>query len=228
MSAVEELRLEPASYSDRWVAPLSVAGSGAKRLLDVFGALILLIPAIPVVLILGLLVAADGGLPIYRDKRYGRNGVVFECLKIRTMHKNAEKLLAEHLAKDEAARLEWTTDFKLRDDPRVTRLGKFLRKSGLDELPQLWNVLRGEMSLVGPRPIPCSHGEEELYGRYIAHYYRVKPGLTGLWQVCGRNDVPYRTRIAMVVYYVRHWSIMMDIAILIRTVGVVLTARGGY
>lgn len=229
MSAIEELRRDPSVY----VAALPdstypVADSLVKRLIDIIGALILLVPTISFILLIGFFVTGDGGPVIFRDKRYGRHGAVFECFKIRTMRNDSERLLADYLSRNENARQEWACDYKLRMDPRVTRLGLMLRKSGLDELPQLWNVLRGDMSLVGPRPIPVSHGEDLLYGRYFELYCHARPGLTGLWQVSGRNDVRYRRRIAMVVYYVRHWSLTMDILILIRTVGALVSARGAY
>ena len=133
---------------------------------------------------------------------------------------NAEQILRELLAKDPVARAEWLRDHKLRHDPRVTRLGRFLRKTSLDELPQLWNVLRGEMSLVGPRPIV----KEEMlrYGRYLHSYLVGRPGVTGLWQVTGRNNTDYRRRVAIDTFYVRRQTLKMDLWILIKTVGVVL------
>ena len=142
------------------------------------------------------------------------------------MQVNADQLLESALAKDGALREEWLRDRKLRHDPRITRVGRFLRKTSLDELPQLWNVLRGEMSLVGPRPIV----EEEVasYGQNFSLYCRVTPGLTGLWQVSGRNNTTYEERVAFDDYYVRNWSIWMDLYILARTFRAVLHADGAY
>ncbi len=139
---------------------------------------------------------------------------------------NAEQALKELLQRDPAARAEWLSNHKLRDDPRVTRLGRFLRKTSLDELPQLWNVLRGEMSLVGPRPIVKD--EMIRYGRYLPSYLAIKPGITGLWQVTGRNDTDYRRRVVMDTYYVRKQNLLLDLRILVKTVNVVLRGHGAY
>ena len=139
---------------------------------------------------------------------------------------NADAVLQEMLNRDPRARRDWETCHKVRNDPRITQLGRFLRRTSLDELPQLWNVLKGEMSLVGPRPIV--YEEVPRYGRKARHYLSVRPGMTGLWQVSGRNDISYRRRVAMDVYYVQHGNLIMDFWILLKTVRVVLSAHGAY
>jgi undecaprenyl-phosphate galactose phosphotransferase len=154
------------------------------------------------------------------------NGRYFPCLKFRSMIVNSDAVLKKHLATNAEARAEWEREHKLRNDPRVTRLGKILRRTSIDELPQLLNVLRGEMSIVGPRPIIVA--ETEKYDNDISHYYRVRPGITGLWQVSGRNDVSYAERVRMDSWYVRNWSLWHDIVIVCKTFGVVLKGRGAY
>ena len=152
--------------------------------------------------------------------------MLFKCLKFRSMLVDADRRLQELLAQDPVARAEWERDHKLRDDPRITALGSFLRRSSVDEIPQLFNVLRGEMSLVGPRPIVAA--EVPRYRRYINHYCSVTPGITGLWQVSGRNDVSYRRRVALDVTYARSKSLLFDLKILAATVPAVLLRKGSY
>ena len=166
----------------------------------------------------------DGGPVIFAHQRVGRNGRPFACLKFRSMAIDAQARLQHLLAVDAEARAEWARDHKLRNDPRITRLGDFLRRSSLDELPQLFNVLRGEMSLVGPRPIV--EAEASRYGRRIVHYCSVRPGITGLWQVSGRNNTSYRRRVAIDVVYSRRKSLNLDIRILLMTIPAVLLRRG--
>jgi Undecaprenyl-phosphate galactose phosphotransferase WbaP len=198
-----------------------------KRAIDLL-AVALTVPAVVLtILVVGLLVRLESPGPIfYGHRRIGRGHSKFRIWKIRTMQVNGDKLLQDALAKDEALREEWLRERKLRCDPRVTRVGKFLRKTSLDELPQFWNVLRGEMSLVGPRPIV----EEEIpaYGQNFSLYCRVTPGLTGLWQVSGRNEVSRRDRVRLDSYYVRNWSPWLDLNILARTARVVITGQGAY
>lgn len=210
----------PAQYSPHWVY------AALKRLTDVGGALVLSLAFSPLLLIIVVLTGLESGAILFRHRRIGQGGRTFDCLKFRTMVPNAEQRLLDLLEKDPQARAEWLRDHKLRNDPRVTRLGRFLRKSSLDELPQLWNVFRGEMSLVGPRPIV----KEEMlrYGRYLRAYLAAKPGITGLWQVTGRNDTDYRRRVVMDTYYVRKQTFLMDMKILLRTVKVVIWGRGAY
>jgi lipopolysaccharide/colanic/teichoic acid biosynthesis glycosyltransferase len=146
--------------------------------------------------------------------------------KFRTMHVDGERLLTELFQSDPGLQAEWQENRKLTNDPRVTRIGRFLRVTSLDELPQLWNVLRGEMSLVGPRPILVE--EISKYGEVYQLYKRMRPGITGLWQVSGRNDTSYEERLEMVAYYVRSWSIWLDLVILARTPGNLVLRRGAY
>jgi Undecaprenyl-phosphate galactose phosphotransferase WbaP len=168
----------------------------------------------------------SAGPALFSHERVGEHGRRFRAWKFRTMYRNGDEILRRHLENDAAARDEWQRDQKLRDDPRVTPVGRFLRKTSLDELPQLWNVLRGEMTLVGPRPIV--EAEIPKYGTTYRLYTRVRPGITGLWQVSGRNDTTYEERVALDEYYVRNWSVWLDIYILARTVKVVLTGEGAY
>ncbi|MCR5875283.1 sugar transferase [Phenylobacterium sp. J426] len=190
-------------------------------------ALAALIFLAPLMIVVAFLVyAQDGGPALFGHKRLGRDGRHFKCLKFRSMAVDAEQRLADLLARDPAARAEWEKDHKLRNDPRVTRLGAFLRKSSIDELPQLFNVLRGEMSLVGPRPIVDA--EAPKYGRRFRQYCSVKPGITGLWQVSGRNDTSYRARVAMDCVYAARRNAVMDFKIMVATVPAVLLSRGSY
>ncbi len=190
-------------------------------------ALVALIFLAPLMLVVAFLVyAQDGGPALFGHKRLGRDGRHFKCLKFRSMAVDAEARLNDLLARDPVARAEWEKDHKLRNDPRVTKLGAFLRKSSLDELPQLINVLRGEMSLVGPRPIVDA--EVPKYGRRFNQYCAVKPGITGLWQVSGRNDTSYRARVAMDCVYAARRNAAMDFKIMLATVPAVLLSRGSY
>jgi lipopolysaccharide/colanic/teichoic acid biosynthesis glycosyltransferase len=190
-------------------------------------AIFILLFLLPVMVLVAAAVALqDGGPAIFAHRRIGRNGKHFHCYKFRSMRVDAEARLAELLASDPAAREEWARDHKLRRDPRITPLGDFLRRSSLDELPQFFNVVRGEMSLVGPRPIVDD--ERAKYGRRFQHYCAVKPGITGLWQVSGRNDVSYRSRVAMDVCYAKRKTLALDLYILLVTVPSVLRARGCY
>jgi exopolysaccharide production protein ExoY len=195
--------------------------------MNVLIALLALIFLAPVMLGVALAIfTQDGGPMVFAHRRIGRDGRYFDCLKFRSMAADAERRLTDLLAHDPVARAEWDKDHKLRNDPRVTKLGAFLRKSSLDELPQLFNVLRGEMSLVGPRPIVDA--EIAKYGRRFKSYCAVKPGITGLWQVSGRNDVSYRARVAMDCIYARRRNVVMDGLIIAATVPAVLMRRGSY
>jgi exopolysaccharide production protein ExoY len=198
----------------------------AKRVLDVVGAVVLGVVFSPLILVIIFLMRKGSGSVIYRHRRVGRGGQMFSCLKFRTMIPNADQVLRDLLESDPELRAEWVRDHKLRNDPRVTRLGRFLRRTSLDELPQLLNVLRGEMSLVGPRPVV----REELlrYGRNVNTYLAAKPGITGLWQVTGRNDTDYRRRVVLDTYYVRNQNLLLDLYILVKTTGVVLGGSGAY
>jgi exopolysaccharide production protein ExoY len=200
--------------------------AGAKRVLDIIGSLVLAAVFSPLMLVIVLLLRKNGGPVIYRHWRVGRSGRTFECLKFRTMIPDADHVLPDLLEEDSKLKGEWVRNHKLRCDPRVTRLGRFLRRTSLDELPQLWNVIRGEMSLVGPRPV-VRH-ELLRYGRSIPTYLSSKPGITGLWQVKGRNDTDYRRRVALDTYYVRRQSLLLDLYILLQTTRVVVGGRGAY
>lgn len=196
----------------------------SKRVVDLLlsgAGLLFMAPALLVIAIALLLV--DGRPIIYRHTRIGRDGRPFECLKFRTMRKDADRYLAELLARDEKRKLEWLSTQKLTNDPRVHWLGRYLRMSSADELPQLLNVQRGEMSLVGPRPVVAS--ELERYGSNLYCYLGLRPGITGLWQVNRRADTTYEERIQFDLDYFHSRSMRADLAILVKTVGVVLLAR---
>ena len=198
-----------------------------KRALDVAGAGALLLLGAPVFLLLALLVRADGGPAFYAHERVGRGGRRFGCLKFRSMVVDSAARLEALLANDPAARAEWEATRKLRHDPRITWVGRFLRATSLDELPQLINVLRGDMSLVGPRPVVAAELANH-YGAAAEHYLAVRPGITGLWQVSGRSDTSYAQRVALDVRYASNPSLLEDVRILLRTPAAVLLRRGAY
>jgi exopolysaccharide production protein ExoY len=196
-----------------------------KRDIDVIGALVLLLVASPVFLVLSFLVAADGGPVFFSHRRVGRNGVSFGCLKFRTMFVGAEECLARYLRYHPEAVLEWERDQKLVRDPRITALGGMLRRTSLDEIPQMWNVLIGHMSLVGPRPVTESELRDR-YGRRADIITSVRPGVTGAWQVSGRSEVDYSSRVQLDTTYVLSRNLVTDIRILLQTVSVVLRRAG--
>ncbi len=216
--------LSATHYSNGWLlAPLRLV----KRTLDIAVALVALLIGAPVLIVIALLVKLGSRGPVlYAHTRIGVNGRRFAAWKFRTMYIDGDNLLQAYLRIDRAARAEWQRDQKLRDDPRVTRIGNFLRRWSLDELPQIWNVLRGDMSVVGPRPIV--NAEAERYGDVFSLYTSVKPGITGLWQVSGRNDTTYAERVRFDAYYVRNWSPWLDVYILARTLVVLLRRTGAY
>ena len=198
-----------------------------KRATDVVAASIALTVGMPLLLAIGALVKLTSpGTALYGHRRIGRYGRRFTAWKFRTMHRGADVLLRRHFERVPSARLEWERDQKLRHDPRVTPVGRVLRKLSLDELPQMWNVLRGDMSLVGPRPIV----DEEVakYGEAFRLYTAVKPGITGLWQVSGRTDIGYETRVRLDEFYVRHWSPWLDAYLVLRTVAALACRNGAY
>ena len=198
-----------------------------KRIFDVTATVIGGILILPVALIAAILIYLDSPGPIvFGHKRVGQGGKEFPCYKFRSMVPNAQEALEIYLKENPEAREEWERDFKLKDDPRVTKIGKFLRKTSLDELPQLWNVLIGDMSLVGPRPIV--RAEVEKYGEYINDFYLVPPGITGVWQVSGRSDTTYEERVLMDSWYVHNWSVWIDIVYLVKTVFAVIKSKGAY
>ncbi len=197
-----------------------------KRLFDIFGSLFIILILSPIIIYISQKVRKDGGPAIYGHERIGKNGKPFKCLKFRSMVINSKEVLEDLLLNDASAKEEWEATFKLKNDPRITKIGAFLRRTSLDELPQLFNVLKGEMSLVGPRPIITA--ELARYNEEVDYYLLSKPGMTGLWQVSGRSDVDYETRVYLDAWYVKNWSMWNDIAILFKTVTVVLKKDGAY
>lgn len=195
-----------------------------KRAFDLCASIVLIFLALPLFALVALVVATDGGPVFFRHTRVGRGGGLFGCWKFRTMILDAEGCLGEYLSHHPEAEREWRREQKLAFDPRVTPVGRFLRQSSLDELPQLFNVLVGEMSLVGPRPV--TRGEMAFYGPVAPLYMSVRPGITGLWQVSGRNDVGYGERVALDKRYILNHHMLLDFLILYRTIGVVVSRKG--
>jgi len=204
----------------RWPARLT------KRIFDTVSAFILLLLLSPVMLTIAVLIRRDGGPAMFAHPRIGKRGRVFNCYKFRTMVVDAEQQLEQLLQQSPELRAQWDNERKLRHDPRVSRLGNFLRKSSLDELPQLINVIRGEMSLVGPRPVVRT--ELPRYGDQVGYYLMVRPGMTGLWQVSGRSDLHYDARVYLDAWYVKNWSLWHDQIILFKTIDVVFRRAGAY
>ena len=202
-------------------------GGLAKRGFDILGAALALAALSPLLLLIALLVKlSDRGPVLYGHTRIGRGGRVFRCLKFRTMVVNGDAVLAAHLRSDPLVAAEWQSTRKLKDDPRVTRVGAVLRRLSIDELPQVVNILLGDMSIVGPRPVVRE--ELDRYGKSAIFYLKSRPGLTGLWQVSGRNDVSYTTRVAFDRHYVENWSFVEDIRIIVKTVPAVCMSSGSY
>jgi exopolysaccharide production protein ExoY len=217
-------RIEP--QQTEWTNwPRSPLGGWPKRAFDFVASALGLLFVAPLLATLMLLVwLQDGGPALYGQVRIGVGGRKFRCLKLRSMMVDADAALERHLATDPEAAREWAETRKLRNDPRITRLGRFLRRSSLDELPQLFNVLRGEMSLVGPRPVVAD--ELERYGLARLHYLRSRPGITGLWQISGRSDTTYERRIELDREYSLRWSLLGDFQILVRTLPAILSQKG--
>lgn len=200
---------------------------GLKRLFDLLVASIITVLFSPLIVMVAIAVRwTNGPGIIYSHARVGREGREFPCYKFRSMVHDADARLRELLARDPVARAEWERDHKLKDDPRVTAVGRLIRKTSLDELPQLWNVFRGDMSVVGPRPV--IEAELERYGEARAHYLSVRPGLTGPWQVSGRNDIGYAERVEMDAQYVQNWNLFQDALIVFKTATVMVAKRGAY
>jgi undecaprenyl-phosphate galactose phosphotransferase len=212
------------------LAPLAPPGRRVARLakaaLDVMAAASLLVLMGPLLLLIAALNRCDGGPALFAHRRIGAGGRPFNCLKFRTMVVDSDRVLERALTRDPELAAEWAATRKLRNDPRVTRLGRFLRRTSLDELPQLINVLKLDMSLVGPRPIVAA--ELPLYGDDIAHYYATRPGLTGLWQVSGRSNTSYQRRVQLDVWYVSNWTLWSDIVLLLKTIPAVLAGDGAH
>ena len=200
-----------------------------KNLLDFLFSIFFLIASLPFFLLISLLIKLSSRGPIFfLQERIGKNNIPFKCIKFRTMHPEAKDILENLLMKDEKLKMEFEQTHKIKNDPRITTIGKLLRKTSLDELPQFINVLKNEMSIVGPRPIV--NKEKNKYGKNLKKVLSVKPGITGLWQVSGRNNLTYKTRIKLDLNYVDNYNFLMDIRILIRTIGVILFPldRGAY
>lgn len=223
-----------------WVKPIDLEGQlglelhhhllnplilAVKKVIDLVGSLLLLTLTLPIMMVIAVLIKVDSHGPvIYKHSRVGRKYRKFKMFKFRTMVENADQLLEKFLSSSPPARQEWENHQKLTNDPRLTRVGKWLRKFSLDELPQFWNVLRGEMSLIGPRAV--TEAELEKYGDYADLILKVKPGITGWWQVMGRNQTTWERRTQLEVYYVSNWSLWMDAYILVRTVWVMISGQG--
>jgi Undecaprenyl-phosphate galactose phosphotransferase WbaP len=199
-----------------------------KRFFDLTLSVLMLPILLPTILIIGILIKLDSKGPIfYTQERVGKNGKKFKVIKFRSMYTNADEVLKMALEEDPKLREEYEKYFKIKNDPRATKVGRFLRKTSLDELPQIFNVLKGEMSLVGPRPVTT----EEIvkyYKDYVIYYYEVLPGITGLWQISGRSDTSYDERVELDIWYVKNWNLWLDIVILIKTIKVVLKREGAY
>lgn len=204
---------------------LSFVERTVKRTFDIVGALTFFIILGPLYLLVALGVAVSMGRPVhFWQNRLGERGQRFRFYKFRSMVRNSEDVLDEFLSRNDMARTEWDTFQKLEKDPRITPIGQFIRKLSLDELPQFWNVLKGDMSIVGPRP--CMERQRSLYGKGWEHYCAMRPGITGLWQVSGRNRLSYARRVELDVEYVSNWSLWLDVKILVRTVRAVITGEG--
>jgi len=204
----------------------SVPNLHIKRLFDLCmsGALMLILA--PVILLLALIIKIDGGSIFYRQERIGRDNKLFSCYKFRSMVVNGDEVLARHLSENPEAKAEWEATHKLKNDPRVTKVGKFIRKYSLDELPQLFNVFLNQMSLVGPRPIVFD--EKERYGDKLPYYLNTNPGITGLWQTSGRSNTSYQERVQLDVWYAKNWSFWLDIVILAKTIPSIVGSKGAY
>jgi undecaprenyl-phosphate galactose phosphotransferase len=204
----------------------NVFGNAIKRIFDITISISIIISILPLIIPLILYIKINKSSFIFKHYRIGKNGKIFPCYKIQTMKNNADEILIKHLASNESARKEWSLEYKLKEDPRVTPFGRILRKLSIDELPQLINVVKGDMSLVGPRPITSS--EIKYYGNYFNDYKKVRPGITGLWQISGRNDIGYEQRVLLDAWYVSNQSLKLDIFILIKTILVLITLKGAY
>lgn len=227
---IEQVRSVPARMTQVKIIPSNArlaVGGGIKRAMDIALALVALIAFLPLFVFVALAIRlTDPGPVLYGHERIGLGGRRFRCLKFRSMAVDGDRILAAHLAGNPDARREWDENRKLKNDPRVSRLGRMLREYSVDEMPQLLNVLRGEMSFVGPRPVVAA--ELERFGPNAALYLTARPGITGLWQVSGRSDTSYDERVALDCRYVTGWSVWGDVSIVLRTIPAVIGARGSY
>lgn len=224
ISATPESLFAPAIPAPRRVAAQDALLIRTIDIIVALTAVVLLLPLL-VLIVIAMKLTSPGPV-LFAHRRVGQGGRVFPCYKFRSMVTNSAQVLERHLAECPEARAEWERDQKLRNDPRVTAIGRLLRRSSLDEVPQIFNVLRGEMSMVGPRPIV--EAEVVRYRQYIADYKRVKPGITGLWQISGRNNTTYRRRVALDTAYARNRNVRLDLAIMMRTVPAVVLGSGCY
>lgn len=224
LAPLEFADVGPSAREHGWMDLFDVLDRFTKRAIDIITALVLLALATPAILIVTILVVIDGGPTLYSHARVGAGLRPFRCHKFRTMILGSDTLLDEYLAYHPDAASEWRNEQKLSFDPRVTPIGRLLRKTSFDELPQLFNVLKGEMSLVGPRPVTSS--ELVRYGDAAVLYAKVRPGITGLWQVSGRNEVSYAERVSLDGHYARRRNLLMDLIILLSTPAAVLSQRG--
>lgn len=199
-----------------------------KRIFDILFSLTILVLFAPVFALIALFsICTSKGPVVYAHKRIGRGGKVFKCYKFRTMYKDADNRLQELLAKDPDLKKEWEANYKLKNDPRITSIGHFLRKTSLDEFPQFWNVLKGDLSVVGPRPVVLDEIVTH-YGEKAGKVLSIRPGLTGLWQVSGRNDTSYAKRISLDEEYINNQSLVLDIKLVLKTIPAMLFSRGAY
>lgn len=227
---MRDKNLETADYTFAAFSEARVnqpCGGAIKRVFDFTLALFAIIILSPLLLAVAIAVRlSDGGPALFGHKRIGFSGKTFKCWKFRSMIPNSDTVFKDYLAKNPEAALEWRLNQKIQNDPRVTPLGYFLRKYSIDELPQLFNILAGDMSFVGPRPIQRS--EYDKYGYSLRHYLSTRPGLTGLWQISGRSNSTYQKRVAFDRYYVTHWGMLTDVALIVKTVPVAVTGAGSY
>lgn len=221
------VKLAGSPFYDANTSESAVVGGYVKRIFDVVAAVVGLLLLAPLFVMMALLVkSSDGGPIFYGHTRVGRGGKIFKCLKFRTMRTDAQTVLESYLIDNPAASTEWNATRKLQCDPRITNVGLVMRKLSLDELPQLINIIFGEMSIVGPRPIVFE--ELEYYGTSAAFYLRSRPGLTGVWQISGRSDISYDKRVAFDKGYVENWSFIGDVAIILKTIPAVYAGKGAY
>ena len=209
-------------------APYPVRHIPLKRLFDLAFSMTVMVLGAPIFFLIALIVKlTSDGPAFFAHERIGRGGNRFPCYKFRTMHPDAEERLQHLLETNPSLRHEWETTYKLKNDPRVTWIGKFLRKTSLDELPQFWNVLRGDLSVVGPRPVTENELHQEI-GPHAARFLTIRPGLTGPWQVSGRNDTSYHDRIRFDIHYIRHRSFTWDLYLILLTIPAMISTRGAY
>jgi exopolysaccharide production protein ExoY len=222
MSEVDHLKMT--QFESRW----AIKHIPAKRILDILFSLFALTLTLPLLICIVVAIRlTSSGHVIYSQERIGRGGKPFRCYKFRTMYADADNRLKTLLESSPALRAEWESNFKLKNDPRVTPIGAFMRRTSLDELPQFWNVLKGDLSVVGPRPVVRAEIMQH-FGNKATKIFSIRPGLTGLWQISGRSDLSYATRLQLDEHYVDHQSILLDLTIIAKTIPAMLLSRGAY